>query len=204
MTRVLLFMMGILTSAFNSSLAWAHEGHAHIVEKSLIDPTLLGFSGLTHITNVHPAFVHFPIALFPSALLLYGLGVILSRPSLIIAGRACLYLAAAAIVVTIVTGVHAQETFPHNPRVHHMMTTHLRIGLMIGGLAGVLTIWSFIHRNQQPLGIYGFLIVLAFTTYAVLQNGDLGSRMVYLEGAAVQAGHDMILQPHGDHHQETP
>ncbi|MBI2174491.1 MAG: DUF2231 domain-containing protein [Candidatus Omnitrophica bacterium] len=158
----------------------------------MIDPTLLGFSGLKEAYNVHPAFVHFPIALFPSALLLYGLGIVLKRPSWIIAGRACLYLGAASTIITIVTGWQAQATFPHNERIHHMMMTHLYIGLAIGALAAILVFWSFWHHTQQPKGTYLFLVVLAFTSYAVLQNGDLGSRMVYVEGAAVKPATSVI------------
>lgn len=170
----------------------AHEGHEDAAEEAsrgastLIDPSLLGFSGLREIVNTHPACVHFPIALFPSALLLYGLGIFLRRPSWIVAGRACLYLAAAGTAVTLLTGWYAQGTFPHNARVHHMMTTHFWLGLAVGALACVLVVWSCVHHGQRPKGVYGFLSVLALAAYLVLQNGDLGSRMVYLEGAAVK------------------
>ena len=186
---------------------WANEGHQHVEEPreppGIIDPTLLGFSGLKEVFNVHPAFVHFPLALFPSALLLYGLGIVLKRPSWTMAGRACLYLGAAGTVITIWTSWQAQTTFPHNERIHHMMMTHLRIGLAIGALAAVLVLWSFWHRAQQPRSTYAFLAILAFMTYAVLQNGDLGSRMVYIEGAAVKPAVSVITggpekaQPHG-------
>lgn len=167
-----------------------------------IDPSLLGFSGLKEVFNVHPVFVHFPIALFPSALLLYGLGILLKRRSWIVAGRACLYLAAAGTALAILTGWQAQGSFPHNERIHHMMMTHLRIGLIIGLLALVLVIWSFVKRGQQPKGVYAFLMLLAGTTFLVLQNGDLGSRMVYIEGAAIKPAVSVITGGHADVHDE--
>jgi len=61
----------------------------------------------------------------------------------------------------------------------------LRIGLTIGGLAAILMGWSFAHHAHRPKGAGGFLMLLVLTTYLALQNGDLGSRMVYVEGAAV-------------------
>lgn len=180
----------------------AHEGHEHMdqAKTGLIDPSLLGFTGLKDVFNIHPAFVHFPIAFFPGALMLYGLGILLKRPSWTVAGRACLYLGAASTVITIVTGWQAQSSFPHNERIHHMMMTHLHIGATIGVLAAVLVLWSFWHRAQQPRGRYAFLAILAFTSYAVLQNGDLGSRMVYVEGAAVKPAVGIITgeRRHGD------
>ena len=47
------------------------------------------------------------------------------------------------------------------------MMIHLRIGLMVGAYAAVLTVWSFLYRAQQPKGGYGFLLLLALTTYFV-------------------------------------
>src|SRR5512140_3260816 len=70
----------------------AHEGHQDHPE-SAFDPALLGSSGLKEVFNLHPAFVHFPIALVPAALWLYFLGIVLRKPALSLAGRACLYLA---------------------------------------------------------------------------------------------------------------
>ena len=184
----------------------AHEGHAETSDsqQAFIDPGLLGFSGLHEVANVHPVFVHFPLALFPSALLLYGLGLLMKRPSWVIAGRACLYLAAAGTAAAIVTGWQAQESFPHSERIHHMMMTHLRIGLMVGFFTAVLTAWSFVHRAQQPKGAYGFLILLAVVTSLVLQNGDLGSRMVYVEGAAVKPAVPVMAGPHSQETSEPP
>lgn len=210
-------ILGVLFLVGITSLAWAHEGHQHVKEPSglsgWIDPNLLGFSGLKEVFNVHPVFVHFPLALFPSALLLYGLGFLFKRPSLSVAGRACLYLAASGTVVAVLTGWQAQDTFPHNARIHHMMMTHLRIGLIIGLFALVLVVWSFVQRGHQPKGVYAFLALLIGTTGLVMQNGDLGSRMVYVEGAAVKPAVAVITQEHdeaqthplGDsHHEEMP
>lgn len=62
---------------------------------------------LKEMFNVHPAFVHFPIALIPVALLLYFLGTVLSNCSLNVAVRACLYLALFSGAITVLTGLTA-------------------------------------------------------------------------------------------------
>ena len=204
-------VLGVIFLVGLASLAWAHESHQPVAEPSgmsgWIDPSLLGFSGLKEVFNAHPVFVHFPIALFPSAFLLYGLGIFLKRPSWTLAGRACLYLGAAGAALAIFTGWQAQGSFPHNERIHHMMMTHLSIGVMIGMLALVLVIWSFLQRGQQPRGTYAFLALLAIATALVLQNGDLGSRMVYVEGAAVKPAVSIVTGGSGEyvpHHNEPP
>lgn len=164
-----------------------------------MDFSLLGFRGLQQAYNVHPAFVHFPIALFPSALLLYALGVMLKRRSWCVAGRACLYLAVAGTAVTILTGLLAQDSFPHDDRIHHLMQTHRVLGLLIGLISLFLFGWSFVQREQQPKASWAFLALLAGMTYLVLQNADLGGRMVFVEGAGVKATADRFLPAH--HHE---
>ena len=167
-----------------------------------MDVSLLGLQGLHEVFNVHPMFVHFPIALFPSALLLYGLGIVLNWRAACVAGRACLYLAAASTVVAVATGLLAQDTFPHNERIHHMMQTHRTLGILLSLTSVPLVVWSFLHQAQRPRGAYPFLALLVFGTYVALQNGDLGARMVFIEGAAVKPAVSVIsggaeeAQPH--------
>jgi uncharacterized membrane protein len=133
---------------------------------------------------------------------LYGLGVFLNWRSCCVAGRACLYLALAGTAVAVITGLMAQDTFPHNERIHHMMQTHRTVGLVLGLFSLVLVGWSFFQKAQRPKGPYPFLALLALTTYLALQNGDLGARMVFVEGAAVKPAVSAIsggaeeAQPH--------
>ena len=165
-----------------------------------MDFSLLGLQGLRQVFNVHPVFVHFPIALFPSALLLYGLGIILNWRAACVAGRACLYLAMAGTIVAVVTGLMAQDSFPHNERIHHMMQTHKTLGLLIGCGSLLLAGWSFLHKAQQPKARYAFLALLFMVTGLVIQSGDLGARMVFVEGAAVKVAVPFMTEEHQDDH----
>ena len=72
-----------------------------------MDWSLFGFSAMRELFNIHPMFVHFPIAFLPGAFLLYALGIVLKKPVLNAAGRACLYLAAAGTVAALTTGLFA-------------------------------------------------------------------------------------------------
>ena len=206
----------------SAASGWAHEGHGDVVNASQqtfrigtlqFDPSLLGFSGLKQVFNVHPVFIHFPIALFPAALLLYSLGIVLKRRSWCVAGRAALYLAVAGTMISVVTGLMAEGTFPHNERIHHIMQTHKTIGLAIGLISLLLVPWSFLHKEQRPKGTFAFLFALLFINGLVLQNADLGGRMVFIEGAGVKAAfpakmgehpHEPVRHEHGTIEPTTP
>lgn len=160
-----------------------------------MDFSLLGFSGLNKVFNLHPLFVHFPLALIPASLLFYCLGTVLKKESLLVAGRGCLYFALLGAMAAVWTGLRAMETFPHNETIHHMAQTHKIFGLWVFGALVVLTLWSFRIKDQRPVWIWGFLILLAATTLFVSQGGDIGARMVYVQGAAVKPAVSVIAPP---------
>lgn len=176
-----------------------------------MDFSLYGFDGLTKTYNVHPAFVHFPIALLPVTLVFYASGILFKKQPMLIAGRVCLYLGALSVLLAVVTGLIAQDTIPHNERIHHMMDTHRATGLILLGLNAVLALWSFWQQEQKPRTAGAFLFGLAIACYFTLQNGDLGSRMVYLEGAGVKPAasllgeedHEHTSSPGEHHHHHT-
>lgn len=157
-----------------------------------MDLSLYGFDGLTKTYNIHPAFVHFPIALLPVTLLFYALGFVWRKQGFLTAGRGCLYLSTVSVITSVITGLIAQNTVPHNDRIHHMMDTHRITGLIILGLTVVLNVWSFVQSEQRPKAPWAFLLGTAVACYFALQNGDLGSRMVYLEGAGVKPAVSVI------------
>lgn len=151
-----------------------------------MDTTLLGFAALKEFNNVHPLFVHFPIALLPASLLMYFLGTALRKPAFNAAGRACLYMGAAGGVLAVITGFQAEGSFPHGEAVHRLMETHEAVGLAVLGLASVACVWSFFHSEQRPRYAWPFLALLGLSVLGVMQAADLGGRMVYLHGAAVK------------------
>lgn len=162
-----------------------------------MDFSLLGFSGMAGMMNVHPAFVHFPIALLPSSLLFYALGLLFGTRSLLVAGRSCLYLAALSALLAVGTGWAAQ-TVPHNETIHHILLTHRTIGISILLVSLLLAAWSFAQVDQRPRGAWAFLAVLGIANLLVMQNADLGARMVFLHGAAVKPALELI-SPKGAH-----
>ena len=155
--------------------------------------SLLGFGGMTELLNIHPAFVHFPIALFPTALFFYIIGMVIKKPAFLLGGRICLYLAFVSTIFAVWTGSDATDSFPHTEEIHEMITTHAYIGMAVFVVSLVMVVWSFFkNREGKALWSIWFLAVLIFVSYLVLQNGDIGGRMVYIQGAAVKAALPVI------------
>lgn len=187
---ILLLFLSVLLPA----TVIAHEGES---SGPWIDFSQYGFEGLSKMLNVHPAFVHFPIALIPAMLLLYCLGTWFKKPSLLVAGRATLYLAFISLAIVVWTGMDARST-PSNEAIEKIMGTHKNTGWVLLGLGAILTAWSFWTKNDAPVAdettartvntpkaLWAFLLTSALATYLVFQNADLGAKMVYLHGAAV-------------------
>lgn len=164
-----------------------------------MDWSLLGFKGLGEVINIHPVFVHFPIALFPATLLFYFVGIIWKKEKFIFAGRISLTLAVLSAGITVLTGELAEESFPHNDTVHNMMMTHEKIGITVLVCGSILWFWSFWLDKISRKGKIFFLSLLLFTTLLVLQNGDLGGRMVFVEGASVKS-QPAPIHLHEHHH----
>lgn len=169
-----------------------------------MDWSLLGFRGLGQVFNVHPVFVHFPIALFPTALFFYLLGVVKKRQDMLLAGQICLGLSVVGTLVTVLTGYWAQETFPHGEVIHHMMGTHRTLGFAILALGVLLMIWSFLKHEGLPKASKLFLALLTITVLLIMQNADLGGRMVFVEGAAVKAVPAQEEEHHHEHGGSAP
>lgn len=169
-----------------------------------MDISLLGFSGISQVYNLHPLFVHFPIALLPTSALFYLIGVIRNSDAAFFAGRATLGLASVGATVAVITGLRAEGSIPHNEIIHRLMHLHESIGITVMILTAGLLVWTSVRREHRPPYAIPFLIVLVLTTGLVLQNGDLGGRMVFIEGAGVRAASSVVVSSHDHQGHRSP
>ncbi|MDP3920745.1 MAG: hypothetical protein Q8R76_08075 [Candidatus Omnitrophota bacterium] len=72
-----------------------------------------GLMGLDELINIHPLFVHFPIALLLTSTAFYFLGSIFKKEELLAAGQWALYFGTLSAAVTVWTGLQAAKTAPH-------------------------------------------------------------------------------------------
>jgi uncharacterized membrane protein len=134
---------------------------------------------------LHPAFVHFPIALIAFSFVMDLLGRILKIPSLKSAGFWALIAALITGAITAITGL---IDYSHEPLgdTSRYATFHMYTGIVLVVAVILLTAWRWAIRrkpNMSPGALYliAALIVTGVSTF----QGWYGGEMVYSQGAAV-------------------
>ncbi len=163
------------------------------------------------MANIHPLFVHFPIALLNSFLLLEFLYFVSGKIELRHAATWTLYLGALGAVVAVLAGLHAEGTLPHSADLHDILERHEQLGIVVASLAVVMALWRFFYSKRiasnRRLGLL-HLLIGAIMVVIMTFGADLGGLMVYKYGAAVEAagvdaGHDHSAHGNDVHDEEA-
>jgi len=136
---------------------------------------------------LHPAIVHFPIALVTLSFIADLLGSWLNKTTLRITGFWSLAAALIFGIVAAITGYWdmTRETLGETD---HYVDLHMDTGLVLLGAIVVLFAWRwfiYARRQQVPKRFY---LVLAFLVFCLTMfQGWYGGEMVYSQGAGVAA-----------------
>lgn len=143
------------------------------------------------LQEVHPALVHFPLALLPLSIGADLLGRLTGSDALSDIGRRTMPLATASGLVAGVFGLMAQTEVNAEGKALEMLQTHRTLNLGLVGLAAAMSVYR--ARTEKPglgyllAGLAG-LAVLNYSAY-------LGGSMVYHEGVGVEAADGVRVQP---------
>jgi uncharacterized membrane protein len=144
------------------------------------------FPGLEAAPNVHPLLVHFPIALWPTALLLLAFAYLYRDDEAFRFGRWILHLGVLAGVAAGISGWIASEGMGHDGPAHHLVHDHRNFmvaALIVAALAAGLAHWTRetarSGRRWAPLGL---LLVACLLTAL---GADRGGLLVYGHGVGV-------------------
>ncbi len=140
------------------------------------------------LPTLHPAVVHFPIALLLLAGLLGALSVFYKREFWKDLALKCLIVGVAFTPFAVLTGVIAEQNLQHNEAIHEILMIHKYNGFVILFLFQILLVWFWLRRklfgNKEYIAwVFGLLIGNAL----ILYQGYLGGEMVYTHGAGVKA-----------------
>ena len=135
---------------------------------------------------LHPAFVHFPIALVGFSFVMDLLGRILNNRSLRAAGFWSLIV---ALITGAIAGITGYWDFTHQPLgdTSRYADFHMDVGIVL--IVGVilLTAWRWWIRRRESATGAPYLILADLVLCLTLFQGWYGGEMVYSQGAGVAA-----------------
>ena len=163
------------------------------------------------IPNWHPMFVHFTVASFSTACVLYVLAYVFSSRKIAplkivseieIVGRWCLWLAAFITVGTVLAGLYAFNTVRHDEAAHIAMIIHRKWALATATGIVLLAIWSGRHhyKNKKPAII--FIAALLAVQFSLLTTAWFGGELVYRHGLGVMSLPKTEGEGHHHHSEE--
>jgi uncharacterized membrane protein len=132
------------------------------------------------IQKLHPATVHFPIALLFMSLLFYffaaakkSKGAELVALSNMIAGTLISYLA-------VYTGILAEHAVKQTPAVHEFVELHEKLGWGVAGFFTLMSLWGLIaYRRPGGKVIPLFLIIILVGGIVLGLQSYIGGFLVY-------------------------
>jgi len=147
------------------------------------------------VPNVHPIFVHFPIALWPTALLLFALGLLRDEEQLFRMGCMVLYLATASALLALATGFWASQELGHDIPGHDLVHVH-RNWMIAATSFGVITTLAAVAVRSQRTRLRPWVVtsLLLVTVVLTILGGDRGARLVFHYGIGTAGESDPGLQ----------
>lgn len=143
---------------------------------------------LSHLldpSRLHPAIVHFPIALFTAGVFFDLLSLLLKRDDFQKTGFHLLTLGVLSAVAAIGAGLMAAETADAP---EDILKIHSRLAVATTILFTVLLGWRARSRNRISTRLFPLYLIAAFIGAGmILTVGFWGGHMVYEEGAGVRA-----------------
>ena len=144
--------------------------------------------GVSQMENVHPLFVHFPIAFLLTFFVLDLIGTFAKKAEWRRVAGWLLYLGSISAIFTVIAGFMAAESVKHGENVHDIMERHESFGITVLTLSLILSIWRLIARGRFEAGANTLFLLLSALLCVVLTLGaDLGGLMVYKYGVGVSA-----------------
>jgi uncharacterized membrane protein len=140
--------------------------------------------GWKALLNVHPMFVHFPIAFWLGALLFELLALVAKKDEFHRTGLRLLYLGTLAAPLAIFTGLDAEASVPQGAA-HEVAETHKYLMIAATAVAAALSMLAALRRELTP-GLRR-LLLLGLVALAVLValGADRGAQLVYQYGTGV-------------------
>jgi uncharacterized membrane protein len=143
--------------------------------------------GLKGMLNYHPLFVHFPIALWASALLLELSARVAKSDALHRSACAVLTLGALAAIPTVLSGWSAESAVPEAGAAHDVKELHQTLMVTSSIFSAVLSTFALFVLPRRPTAALraAFLLGLLILVGVMVAGADRGAQLVYHYGTSV-------------------
>ncbi len=145
--------------------------------------------------SIHPALVHFPIALLLASLFIEALALIFRKEVWHVASLWTLLLGWAGAIAAVLTGRQAMAAAKHSMEIHELMERHENIGYVVLAAATLLVAWRLIGKDRLPRRQrWAAWVLLALTCGGMAYGATLGGEMVYEHGVGGSYGHQSGIE----------
>lgn len=135
---------------------------------------------------IHPAIVHYPIALVTLSVIADLLGYLTDSPSLQAAGTWALFGAGAGAAVAIIAGLIDMNREKIKTAPHKRVQFHMKVGFVLFAAIAGLTIWRWVISLDPHHGLGWTYLIPAFVVLALtFFQGWLGGELVFTDGVGV-------------------
>lgn len=135
---------------------------------------------------VHPAIVHFPIALVTLSVIADLFGRLTDSATLRGAGWWALFGAAIGGALAVVAGLFDMNRERIEHAAHGRVHFHMKVGFTLFAAVAGLTIWRWlIYTNTQNMPGWGYLVAALLVLGLTLFQGYLGGELVFADGVGV-------------------
>jgi nitric oxide reductase subunit C len=149
--------------------------------------------GLDAYPDVHPMIVHFPVALFPVALL-YGVLAFWRGPHLLGFVRWLVWLGTTSAAVAVATGLAAADRMPHGPGT--LVHQHRTIMLVAAVLATGISLAMYLARRRGDRRTRGAVVAALVVLNSVLVIGaDRGALVALRFHASLGGELPSVVEP---------
>jgi len=143
------------------------------------------FPGLHAMQNIHPLFVHFPIALWIAALLFEIVSVVRSSEEWHRTAARLLYLGTLIGLAAAATGWIAQKSVPPSGDAHDVLELHETLMLLALTAAGWLSLVAYFRPRLSSAQRKWFLAGLILLVLLTVIGSDRGAELVYRYATSV-------------------
>lgn len=137
---------------------------------------------------LHPAIVHFPIALVMLSVIADLFGALFDSATLRATGFWALIGAAVGGALAIVAGLFDMNREKIADDAHQRVHFHMKIGFTLFTAISALTVWRWLlYTNGRNTPGWGYLIAALLVLTLTLFQGYLGGELVFADGVGVAA-----------------